>query len=145
MFTSSLLNPDRTPSKQKAFLVGVQFDKLHTYRIPRRDRRRPAENPAPEGRPNIAQRRGPQHARFWRDGVEGFSAGESRRNDSSPGGTTESSRRFFGRCDERKVSPACLRTRRVLAITDSAVVSCNKFSGPAFIRVVLKNNSGRQS
>src|ERR1035437_872893 len=88
MFTSSLLNPDRTPSKQKAFLVGVQFDKLHTYRIPRRDRRSPAENPAPEGRPNIAQRRGPQHARFWRDGVEGFSAGTSERND--PGGTTAS-------------------------------------------------------
>ena len=29
--------------------------------------------PAPEGRPSLAQRRGPQHARFWRDGVEGFS------------------------------------------------------------------------
>jgi peptide deformylase len=47
-------------------------------------------NLAPEGRPNLAQRRGPQHARFWRDGVEGFSAGKSGRNDSSPGGRPSS-------------------------------------------------------
>jgi hypothetical protein len=49
------------------------------------------ENPAPEGRTNLAQRRGPQHARFWRDGVEGFSAGKSGRSNSRPG-TTEFSR-----------------------------------------------------
>jgi hypothetical protein len=33
---------------------------------------RNAQEPAPEGRTNLAQRRGPQHARFWRDGVERF-------------------------------------------------------------------------
>jgi hypothetical protein len=49
------------------------------------------ENPAQEGRTNLAQRRGPQHARFWRDGVEGFSAGKSGRSNSRPG-TTEFSR-----------------------------------------------------
>jgi hypothetical protein len=44
------------------------------------------ESPVPKGRPNLAQRRGPQHARFWRDGVERFSAGKSGKKDSSPGG-----------------------------------------------------------
>src|SRR5260370_22848387 len=48
-----------------------------------------ANNPAPEGRPNLAQRRGPQHVCFWRDGVERLSAGESSIDDSSHGGTTE--------------------------------------------------------
>ncbi len=41
---------------------------------------------APEGRPNLAQRRGPQHARFWRDGVEGFSAGYQAQDDQVPEG-----------------------------------------------------------
>jgi hypothetical protein len=32
----------------------------------------PALIPAPQGRANLAQRRGPQLARFWPAGVEGF-------------------------------------------------------------------------
>jgi tRNA modification GTPase len=43
---------------------------------------------APEGRASLAQRRGPQHAWFWRDGVEGFSAGCGREGDQVPEGRT---------------------------------------------------------
>jgi len=53
---------------------------------------------APEGQASLAQRRGPQHARFWRDGVEGFSAGKSGTNDSSPGGTAQFSRTLMSPC-----------------------------------------------
>src|SRR5450759_4299517 len=51
------------------------------------------ENAAPEGRPRLAQR---------------FSAGKSGRNDSSPGGTTESSRTLFSFAMTRLFSRAAL-------------------------------------
>src|SRR6266853_2929890 len=44
---------------------------------------RPLKNPAPEGRPSLAQR---------------FSAGKSRKDDSSPGGTTEFEAHYKLRC-----------------------------------------------
>ena len=45
-----------------------------------------APAPAPEGRPSLAQRRGPHHARFSRGGVEGFSAGNSESSGQVPEG-----------------------------------------------------------
>jgi hypothetical protein len=44
---------------------------------------RPLKNPGPEGRPSLAQR---------------FSAGKSRKDDSSPGGTTEFEAHYKLRC-----------------------------------------------
>ena len=45
-----------------------------------------APAPVPEGRPSLAQHRGPHHARFSRGGVEGFSAGNCESSGQVPEG-----------------------------------------------------------
>jgi hypothetical protein len=72
-----------TPASQNSSCATIQSEEEQD---PATRNRQPEPR---QGRPSLAQRRGPQHARFWRDGVERFSAGKNGRNDSSPVGTNQ--------------------------------------------------------